>query len=122
MIKKFENFDFKEEDFVWEEEQEKELKEIQKIDKIRLKRNSAEDEGLYDDMTDLLTMAERIFRLYSGEDYSFDPYDAMESMLEIPDGHQLYNRAQYIHGEIDGIQEQIDNLDSEDDYYENEDE
>jgi len=81
--------------------------------------NNAENAGLYDEMTELLINASEIYKEFSGEDYEFDPKDAVESLKEIPIEHVLYPSAQNLIDSIQTVESQIDELDSEE-YFEDE--
>jgi len=82
--------------------------------------NNAEDAGLYDQMTDLLIKASELYKKFSGEEYDFDPEDAVESLGEIimsPDS-KLYDEAESLIDDIQDLETQIDEMDAEEYYNE----
>jgi hypothetical protein len=83
--------------------------------------SGAEDEGLYDDMSGLLTKASELYEKFSGEEYDFDPDDAMKSLSEITEIDNLFYDAQKLIDEIGSIQTSIDEMDSEEYFEEDED-
>jgi len=85
--------------------------------------NNAENAGLYDQMTDLLTKASELYKKFSGQEYDFDPEDAVESLGEIimsPDS-KLYDEAQSLIDDIQDLETQIDEMDAEEYYNEDDD-
>lgn len=79
---------------------------------------AAEDAGLYDDMGDLLHKALVLYCKFDGtnpEEFNdFDsPEDAMESLDEIPDGHELYSESQELYSLIDAKNDEMDETEAQ---------
>lgn len=82
--------------------------------------NYAEDAGLYDQMTDLLNRASEIYKEFSGEEYDFDPDDAVESLEELTPDNPNYEEALTLIDEIRDIETKIDEADAEEYFDEDE--
>lgn len=84
--------------------------------------NRAEDAGLYDQMSDLLNRASEIYKEFSGEEYDFDPEDAVDSLEELTPDDPNYEEAQSLIDDIQDLEIQIDEADAEEYYDSMEDE
>lgn len=78
----------------------KKLKHLKTFESL----NSAEDAGLYDQMSDLLNRASEIYKEFSGEEYDFDPEDAIESLEELTPTDINYEEAQTLIDEIQDLE------------------
>jgi hypothetical protein len=89
--------------------------------------DDAEDAGLYDIMTELITNATLLYQKFTGEEDDdflgrvMDPEEARESLGEIPESHELYDEAQDLITQIDDIETQIDETDAEEYFTDDED-
>lgn len=85
---------------------------------------SAENQGRYDQMTDLLVKANVLVSKYRGEDPEefeiSDPDEALDLLSEIEEDSELYDEAQELQSEIGELSDKIDEMDAEDFYDEDE--
>lgn len=87
----------------------KKLKHLKSFESL----SNVENSGLYDQMSDLLSRASEIYNDFSGEEYNFDPIEAIESLEELVSEDPNYDEAQTLIGDIQDLESRIDEMDSE---------